>query len=259
MKKEKFGVTVSIDGKEKVNDKNRKFPNGKGSFNKIMRAIDMLKRHDVNFNLRATFCPNVKDLCGTIQFFEELALPYSYAFTVSASGKGNEETRFNDADVERIAKEWRETTKYLLERISIGLPIYNMEINRKLSAIENGSRRTYGCEAGRGALIVDENGNYYTCQNMLSFKSTTIGNLMEGIDIAKRKKYHSHYLSELTGCQRCWVRYLCGGGCEVERFLHPVDYAKGIPPRCKIIQMEWKDSIELYINKSINNLKLKER
>lgn len=65
---EKFTVTVSIDGPQKVNDANRVFLNGRGSFRRIAENIERLKKGGVDFNLRATISPKSTRLLETFLF-----------------------------------------------------------------------------------------------------------------------------------------------------------------------------------------------
>ena len=81
---EKFTVTVSIDGPQKVNDANRVFLNGRGSFRRIAENIEKLKKGGVDFNLRATISPKNTRLLETFLFFESMEVPYSYAFTIDS-------------------------------------------------------------------------------------------------------------------------------------------------------------------------------
>jgi len=50
LKKSNFLVGISIDGPRKLHDAYRKHRNGKGSFDEVMRGIEVLKRHGVEWN-----------------------------------------------------------------------------------------------------------------------------------------------------------------------------------------------------------------
>ena len=81
-KKEDFAVTVSLDGPKDINDANRVYPDGKGSYEKTADAIERLKKHHVRFNVRATIDPATSHLPDIVQYFEEAKVPYAYAFTM---------------------------------------------------------------------------------------------------------------------------------------------------------------------------------
>ena len=46
-----FLVGVSLDGDEAINDAYRRFPDGSGSFERILHGIEILKKHGVDFNV----------------------------------------------------------------------------------------------------------------------------------------------------------------------------------------------------------------
>ena len=81
-KKEDFAVTVSLDGPKDINDANRVYPDGEGSYEKTTDAIERLKKHHVRFNVRATIDPATSHLPDIVQYFEEAKVPYAYAFTM---------------------------------------------------------------------------------------------------------------------------------------------------------------------------------
>lgn len=259
LSKENFTVTISIDGPENENDRSRVFNNGRGSFSRIMEGINIMKNRNINFNLRATLSPRTRHLAKIFKFFEDMKIPYSYAFTITASTKEKYETQFSESDMFRFDKELDSVMNYFLVKKINHQQIYAMDFNRKLDLVKNGSLITHGCEAGRNSLLVDESGNYFSCQNMLPFKETSIGNIDIGFDDDRRRCYRSHHLDSLPVCKLCWARYLCGGGCETERYVCSKELIAGFPQRCKMTQMEWKHIISTYIkwnlytNNNINN------
>lgn len=252
--KEGFTVTVSIDGSESANDINRVFLNGHGSFKRIIEGIDILKKHEVCFNLRATLHPKQKNLVDIFRFFEELRVSYSYAFTIAGGQDNTCETRFSDSDVDCLDNEWAKVMEYFWGKVLKRETIYCSDYLRKIQVLKMRKLRIRGCEAGHGTLFVDEKGTYYTCQNMLSFPETAVGSVNEGLNPDKLVKYRSKNLSQLSVCSECWARYLCGGGCVAERYCS--DQSKNeYQQKCKIIQLEWKHFICSYIqiNQLINN------
>ncbi len=48
-----FLVGLSLDGPREVHDRYRRFPSGEGSFDLVMRAVDVLREHEVEFNILA--------------------------------------------------------------------------------------------------------------------------------------------------------------------------------------------------------------
>lgn len=248
LKEKDFCVTVSIDGPKEVNDQCRLLCSEKGSYEYIMKGINALQRHDVKFNLRATISPKTKDLLCIFKFFENLRIPYAYAFTISATEKDERETAMNPSSWNRIKKEYLQVFNYFTEKLIRKEVIYNIDFRRKLSTLEQKQIRAHGCEAGRGNFFVDEYGYYYTCQNMLPYK-VFIGNIHEGIIPNEHNKYKSQFILDLPNCYLCWARFLCGGGCQTERKFN----RKYESTYCQVIRFEWEQILLAYIKESVNN------
>ncbi len=74
-----FSVGISLDGPRFVHDANRVFPDGSGSFDKVMRAVKLLKDHHVPFEVLVTmtdlFFEHSKEI---ITFLKKNNLNYSF-------------------------------------------------------------------------------------------------------------------------------------------------------------------------------------
>lgn len=243
-----FTVTVSIDGPEEINDPCRKLNSGEGSFRHIMAGIRALQRHEVKFNLRATISPRTNNLLGIFQFFENLAIPYAYAFTINASEKNKQETEITPWAWNHIQEEYRQVFEFLTKKLLLGENIYNMDFKRKLAIVKQQIVRTHSCEAGRASIFINEQGDYYACQNMLPYHQN-IGNLEDGIRSERQAQFKSQFIADLKDCQQCWARYLCGGGCQTERIFNTTS----LDIYCKIIRFEWKEALMAFIR--MNRLK----
>ena len=82
--------------------------------------------------------------------------------------------------------------------------IYCNDFHRNINRLRTKSVRYQGCAAGRSSLIVDEAGEYYPCQNMLSHQDMSVGNVSEGIDnsrlqLSVQKKYHNLQVADNAG------------------------------------------------------------
>jgi radical SAM protein with 4Fe4S-binding SPASM domain len=239
-----FRVTVSIDGPMEEHDTNRIYANGSGSYEVVMKNISLLKAHQITTNLRATFNPKARNLVSIFDFFEKMALPYAYSFTLNSEYKSNAaDTHFADNQFEVIDKELTKSMDYFVSKIANREHIFCTEIISKLITIKHKQMRTHSCEAGRTSLTVDENGSYFACQNMLPYRQSILGNVNSGIDQAVRRKFMSKALRELSGCTRCAIRNLCVGGCEVERINA---YDKSGAQTCKLARIEWKNILYAY-------------
>ncbi|MDH6313077.1 uncharacterized protein M2137_001864 [Parabacteroides sp. PFB2-10] len=253
LKREEFHVVLSIDGNAQHNI-NRVFRNGKESFSSVIAKIKLLKENNVSMHIRATFNPQMENLIDAVKFFESLDVVYDYEFTLGSNTNDVQYTRFSKDRLLSLNSEIESITNYLINKIEHGEKINCSSFSQKLAFIKNNVIRFFGCEAGRNAMIVDECGNYYPCQNMLSFIETRMGDTISGINYNLRDKYKSQLFSEYQKCTNCWARYLCGGGCQAERLMDDSNIETAV---CELIKMEWLYALKAYtklmkFGKSIN-------
>ena len=240
----RFKVTVSIDGPKDIHDENRIYHNGKGSFNNVLERINVLKKNNITTNLRATFSPNIKNLVSVFDFFEKLQLPYAYSFTLTNDYKSNSiNTHFNNQQLEEVDQELRAVMDYFVTKIINRETVFCTGLYRKIRTISNKVKRTHSCEAGRTSLTVDENGNYFACQNMIPYKQTILGDVNTNINDLKRRQFMSKDISKISQCRNCSIRNLCLGGCEVERINTNNLLDKQM---CDLFKLEWKNILYAY-------------
>ena len=239
-----FTVTVSLDGPRAYHDTNRTYASGKGSFEKVKENALLLKNNAIKTNIRATFNPDIRDLVDVFAFLESLEIPYSYAFTINSEYKMNlKETLFEEDQFSTVENELRQVADFFYAKIRNGETVYYSGLSQKLSTLEHKMKRRYACEAGRKSMTVDEQGNYFACQNMIPYKKTALGTVDTGISDANRQRYQSKNLETLVACRGCTIRNLCAGGCEVERSNPNVHTMRQM---CRLFRMEWQNALYLY-------------
>jgi len=91
-KDNQFLVGISVDGPEKIHDYYRKDCGGKGTFKRVMRGIELLKKHDVEFNtLSVIHDYNVDFPLEIYRFFKEIGSRYmQFAPIVERLGTRND-------------------------------------------------------------------------------------------------------------------------------------------------------------------------
>ena len=239
-----FKVTVSLDGPMRYHDRNRVFSSGKGSFEKVIEGVKKLKTNGVRTDIRATFSPDTQDLLSNFRFLESLQLPYAYSFTINSEYKMNlKETFFEEEQFDVVDSELRKVMDFFYEKILRGETIYYAGLNQKLMILRYKMIRDHSCEAGRKSLTVDEQGNYYACQNMIPYKQSIIGNVNWGVSVAQKHLFRSQDLEVLNECQDCSIRNLCAGGCAVERCNSNVKTQRQM---CRLFHIEWENLLYFY-------------
>lgn len=233
-----FRIGISIDGPEHLHDIYRKDIYGKGTFKKVMKGIEMLTKHRVQFNTLTTvnaynsgygsevysflrtfsdyiqFLPVVESLCtnGSISlppgiYSPDIGKPHMSApFNVSPEGYGD--------FLCDVVDEWlkRDIGKKFVQTIE--------------AAIGNITRRPAGLclhEAICGhCAVVEREGDVYRCDRFV-FDEYRIGNIMDtplGSMMESNRAFGEYKLESLPHrCLQCDVVDICFGGCPKDRLM----------------------------------------
>lgn len=185
--KNKFRVTLSIDGNEQSQDTERKTICGDGSFRLLEERLDnwvMLQNHSRVF-INMVITPN------NLRY---LAKSIKYLFF-----KG---FRFFNPEIEFYA-EWKEQDFKILEREYQRITEFYLDVAKKGQMIgingfkygvyshklSESSKNIIGCSAGGKRLVVSPEGKYYSCYRFVGFdeiKDFTIGNIET--DVLEQKR-----------------------------------------------------------------------
>lgn len=208
----RFNVTVSIDGNEESNNRNRYYANGTGGFLQTINGIKFLSEQGVHISARATVCDNN---CNDI--FENLKLLLKENFCYVHFAPAANMMNLGSYDI--FQKQMKKIADYFFaciaeKKYDIALKIRN--INDIVNRIHVGGIRNSHCGAGNSMLAVDIHGELYPCHRFVSNKETQIGTLNQGIKEEKTEQL-KFSLNE-SQCHDCWAIVLCGGGCPYENY-----------------------------------------
>lgn len=215
MEFEKNGIQVSIslDGIGSMNDVQRKFSNGKGSFAWVDRTLNRLISHNIRPFISITLSDrNAVGLADVVSYVLDRDLPFNINFF-----RDNEcSTMFADLrlrDEQIIASMLR-----AFEVIEKNLP------NRSLlgalvdrSQFDMPHEKT--CAVGESYLVIDHKGNVSKCQMEIEKPVTTIY-AEDPLSLIRGDKIGIQNLPvmEKEGCRECEWRFWCAGGCPALTF-----------------------------------------
>ena len=216
--KNNFLVGLSLDGPEPIHNYYRKTPSGKGSFERVWKAMELLRKKRVEFNV---LCMVTRESSGQARqlydFFQEARVRYLQF--IPALELEPETKKL--AEFSPTPQEYREFLIELFElwwkdryRVSIREFDWLLE-PRKLQRPCVFSQR---CSA---YLVIEYNGDIYPCDFFVR-KELLLGNLREKNSLRKsflkRAKSFSPQKNWLSAdCRICpWLKF-CYGGCLRER------------------------------------------
>jgi uncharacterized protein len=209
-----FSVIISLDGPQHINDKQRQFPSGKGTYDIVKKKIDLLRDAGVEIRIKAVFTDNHRNFKETIESTYEFLLKLGARdiYLTPAIGGSPDECLDGDflvnleqsytASTERIMDSWLTDSPV---KIPHWLDILYRLISRKC--------KTHFCDAGYKGVTVDCSGKVFPCHTLMS-NSLCMGSLYDrefpGEDFRKVTALMRQTSKDsFPKCVKCWAKKLC--------------------------------------------------
>lgn len=200
----KFNVilTISLDGPEQVNDFNRIYKNGGGTYKRILGNIQLLRENGIIPKaVEATLSACFVGIYGKEEIadfiYESTGIQYikvEYDMDLEISVNTNEE----------IEKEVR----VFFDRIIRGKYIIDNCAFKIICTFLSKSYNDFVCSAGNKILTVDAQGHIFPCQLFLEDNLWQIGDIVNGFSKNLLPFYQK---SKREQCQSCSARTTCSG------------------------------------------------
>lgn len=241
-------VGVSIDGPREFHDRYRRNQAGTGSFDDVMRGIDMLNRHGVEWNAMAVVndC-NVGHPLEFYNFFKEIDCRYLQFTPVVERIAPDGLASADDGGSCALApfsvtpQAWGEFLCAVFDqwvRYDVGqmfVQIFDTTL-ANTAGVEPGL-----CSMGRTcghAAVIEHNGDLYSCDHFV-FPRYKLGNIrnktiFEMMNSDRQIEFGQNKRDALPGqCRACrWLR-LCNGECPKNRFAVTADGEPGLNYLCE--------------------------
>lgn len=196
-------ITISIDGRKECHDKYRKYHDGMGSHDIVMKNIKFLQEVGaMNLRYRLTFdSETVKDLADNIEYLAENniknVVPAPNYFDI----------RWNDDSVQ-IFKENILKLRRMKEK--------NQDDLLYIPYTDGYEIKPKGlCQGGFGSYHISANGDIYPCSYVVGDIRYKIGTLKDGINRKKAETLKCIYEKEVFECSDCnYSRYCVGARCK---------------------------------------------
>jgi len=233
-KKNNFLIGLSLDGPEEIHNSYRKDIEGNGTFKKVMEAVQLLKKHNVEFNiLTSVHAENenqprrvyrfLRDTAEArhIQFIPIVETDIGNAdqvkrFSVTAKGYG----RF----LSKVFNEWvrRDVGSVFIQLFDVALAAW-LGYNPGLCSFS---------EVCGNMLALEHTGDVYSCDHYVD-SNHFLGNIAEThlghlVSSPKQLQFGNLKRERLPqNCLECPVRFVCNGGCPKNRILKTSDGSPG--------------------------------
>jgi uncharacterized protein len=257
----RFLVGVSIDGPRVLHDKFRVDKGGQPTFDKVVRGLDYLKKHNVEFNtLTVVQRHNSYHPLEVYRFLKEIGSGFMQFIPIveriaerpSANGlvligpASEEPAGVSPWSVESLQfgrflnavfDEWvrNDVGKYYVQIFDVALESW-LGMEPGLCVF----RQTCG-----SALAIEHNGDIYSCDHYV-YPENKLGNVMEDglstlVNSAQQQQFGLDKHDNLPRyCRECDVRFACNGECPKHRFARTPDGDEGLSYLCQGYKLFFK-------------------
>ena len=219
--KENFRVSVSLDGKKKINDLFRVTKCGGSSFDKAFRFAKQLLEMDKCPRIRMTLIPE------TVEYlYENIAFFVKEGFEMIVTVPDFFNKKWERRHLAKMEEQLYKIFEYC-KGISTGIP--------KISLLDQTSylKKVGRCSGGISEIHVGCDGLLYPCTYTVNNMKYCIGDIWTGIDKIKQKELFGLYVQNNEECAGCGLENACI--CTRCKFLNEAitgDCATAVPIIC---------------------------
>jgi len=241
-------VVVSLDGPADVQDANRPFRDGRGSYEvvaaNVARLLSVVPPHQVF--CRATLHGST-DPAHVRKAIRDLGVAHCKVAEAAPSMLGDHAARRDPAP---LMKYWEAEAAQLLHAVRerdaarvVGMN-QTSPVAKMLIALASGRRKYFHCGAGRSYLAVSAAGDVFPCHRFVGLTDHRMGSLWD--DTLDAAPYSQSLVTTLPECSECWARYLCGGGCIYDHLARSGSIAGPDPVSCR--QMRFVAELAVHVH-----------
>ncbi len=220
LKKHAFDIGISIDGPKDFNDQTRKFKNGKGTYNSIVKGIKLLQRNKMSFGT-ILVVSDINVIDHIYDFMVEHGIDHIKINPYFMQGRAQKKM-----PVQTLQKKYAYKTLRLVDRLIENnttdkkLIVDNASVMLKIILGQDNGSMCMGlpCGAGVHTLGIGFDGAVYPCDSMKGVKGLSIGNIqfqsmkkmLNAPLVNEIKKRTADFMED---CRLCWLRSGCKVNC----------------------------------------------
>ncbi|MFZ5570593.1 MAG: anaerobic sulfatase maturase [Thermodesulfobacteriota bacterium] len=244
LKKNNFMVGISLDGPEEIHDRYRRDRSGKGSFEKGMRGLKLLQKHQVDYNVMACVARDTaRHPLDVYRFFKDKGIEFiqfspivermpdaiSKKQGLRLAGPAVLDREENQTQVTPwsvVAEDYGDFLITIYEewvRHDVG-KVFVMNFEWALNAwIGNPSPVCIHARQCGRSLVMEHNGDVYACDHCV-YPEYRLGNIVADNlgNMADTSRKSGFGVTKETAlpryCRECEVLAACHGGCPKHRF-----------------------------------------
>ncbi|HGD3883186.1 TPA: radical SAM protein [Streptococcus agalactiae] len=199
---------ISVDGDKQINDLNRTYKNGLGSYENIISKIDLLSRYE-ELSLKKITCTNVVTINNVHKFFDSLQHLSSIGFKIIETGF-NIYDKWEDSDLKILKNQLKNISYYYLNNRQDKDNTKFIFMEKLLSNYYYGCK-FFSCKAGINSIYMSADGSIYPCKEAPNLK---LGNCKHEKDFMKITEIVKFNETKNKKCLSCKYLNKCSArGC----------------------------------------------
>lgn len=251
-----FSLTVSIDGPKGCHDLLRPSHDGSGSYRTITRSLEIARKLPIGqrITVRGTFTRQTAAFFPNVRFlaekgfsrniaYEPVFLPLSHPLSLRWQ------------DMQTVKQAYSDLARYYVKQWMRGEPFCLWDIDDAITQLVKATPRKSRCGSGVTTVAVTADEDIFACHMSTGMADACLGDLQRGLDEKRCMPWRERYLQGRTGCSGCWVRALCGGGCNTHALLYNKSLCHPYRLECELIEHRYR--LALWILAEIPGLKEK--
>lgn len=228
-------IVLSIDGPREIQDYNRPFKNGTGSYDIIYLTLkSLLTSRKGRITARSTA---VRDDHYYAVFNHLMGLGFNQVHIEPATG--------GTFEPERIISDYRKISKDIMENIQKERHVLFSNLSDLMGKTYATTKKYHGCGAALRYVGISTKGKIYVCHRFVGIEEASMGTVWDFNPGIQKKILESH-VDNREHCRECWARYYCGGGCIYESYYYYKDMTKPYTDRCELFKTSLMVAIWLY-------------
>jgi uncharacterized protein len=220
-----FSLTVSLDGPAACHDQARPLADGGGSQRTIARRLEIARELPIGrrITVRGTFTRRNAAFFPHVRYLVEKGFSRNIAFEpVFLPAAHPLALRWRDLPA--VKRAYTSLAQYYVRRWRRGEPFCLWDLDDAVTQLAQARPRASRCGAGVSLAAVTAEEELYACHMSTGLPGARLGSLREGLTDHRCRPWRAKYLEGRSGCAACWLRALCGGGCNT----HALYYQGGL-------------------------------
>lgn len=204
IKQTKSGIGVSLDGLNEFQDLSRHFADGSGSFKFIEKNLKKLEENDIYPAIMTVVSNN--NLDGLVDFTKYLIskrLRFRYSFV--------QDETLDLCKLKNVLMQCYDVLEFAIENYD-----YSFSSLHQLCDLKFGSVAVNTCSNGFSTAAIYPDGEIYFCQRNFGVTESS-GSIYDDTDLISTIQKKNYYEALPQDCEICNYRYVCTGGCPLER------------------------------------------